>query len=325
MSFTPTPFATPVLAPNVSSAFRSVPYISPSWYRFAPTAVSTLNLVPGSANQIGDSTASLAAVVARASAMMDEYCFWRNDGSFAASVTTETMTAVAKPGGAVVLITNFKPIREVVGVAVGATLSQLVNLGQPVANDILIGDKTITLPAYLGNGLQFPFFAGYPSYGNRVICVYSYVAGWPHFSLRANAAAGASSIDVNPSPPGGTEVYGAYPGSALFIRDGGSTETVVVASVSGLTISLASPLVFGHTVPTSPDSVLVTALPPSLEEACISVTSVLLKMQGMRAQVPQSLGSASPVQKQVLGRAGVLTDWEAAMGALRPYRTVYIH
>jgi len=45
----------------------------------------------------------------------------------------------------------------------------------------------------------------------------------------------------------------------------------------------------------------------------------------MRAQIPSGLGSASPGQRQAMGRAGVLSDWDAAEHAMKSYRTVYIH
>ena len=83
MTFTPTPFATPITAPSALSAFRAVSYLSPSEYRFAPTAVGSQNLVKGSADPVVDSLASLANVIARASSMMDVHCFHRGDGSSA--------------------------------------------------------------------------------------------------------------------------------------------------------------------------------------------------------------------------------------------------
>ncbi len=331
--FTPTPFASPVLAPNVVSTYRAASYITPSWYRYAPTAVSTFDLVPGSTNQASDSTFSLANVIARASAMMDEYCFHRNDGSFSAFVSTEQMWVKVKPSGQLVLLTNFKPIRAVVGVGLGPAASQLTNMDPTTASDITIGEKTIVLPGYWTNGITGPsFFTGYPSAGGQILCVYSYIAGWPHTTLAADAPAGATSITVNPSVPGGSSLYGAYgafsgaPGTPLVIKDPIATETVTLASTpTGLTLELAAPLRYAHTIPVAPDAIGVTALPSSLEQACISLVSVILKMQGMRAQIPAALGSASPAQRQAMGRAGALSDWDAALTALNPFVTTYVH
>ena len=326
MTFTPTPFATPVIAPNTVSAYRSASYISASEYRFAPTAVGTQGLVPKSTSEQGDSLGSLAQVISRASAWMDQHCFHRGDGSFAAGVTTEQMVATVKPSGVVVLICNFKPIRQVIGVGVGPSFSQLTNLNQNVAGDILIGDKTITLPGYWNAGLTFPVFASFPSIGGGLLCVYSYVAGWPHTTLSVSASAGATSITVNPSTPGGTALYGAYGGSQLWIKDGPNTEAVVLASSpSGLTLSLASPLLYPHNVPEGPDSIIVSALPWGLEQACISLTNVILKQRGMRAVLPGPVGSPSPQDRQALARAGALADFEIACKLLHPFKVSYLH
>lgn len=326
--FTPEPFGSPILSPNIVSAYRAASYISPSWYRFAPTAVSTLALVPGSQNAPVDSTASLAQVIARASAMMDEYVFWRNDGSFSAFVSTEQDRVAAKPDGSLVLLANFPPVRAVVGIGVGPSSSQLANLTQSAANDIIVGNSTIAVPGYASSVLLggIPDSGGPFSASSRYLAVYSYVAGWPHTTLTASAAAGATSITVAPSTPGGTQLLGAYKGTPLVIRDGASTETVVLAETpSSLTLNLSSPLQFAHSLPTAPDSTMVSAIPSSIEEACISLVSVILKMQGMRAQVPASLGSPSKSSRQEMGRAGALSDYDLACRLLKPYRTVYLH
>ena len=326
MSFAPTPFATPVYAQTLS-AYRNAPYISPSEYRNAPTAVGTGNLVPGSNTQQADSTASLADIISRASAWMDEHCFHGLGGSFAAGVVTEQAWFTVKPNGSVVIIPNLRPIRAVTGVAVGPGVNELQNLSANIAPNISIGFKTITLPNCWNSGLTFPvYFGGYPSYGNELFCCWSYVTGWPHFTLGATASAGVTSITANPAFPGDTTLYGILPGTPLTIRDGANTEVVVVESLSGLTVGLQSGLAYEHQVPAAPDpdSIMVSALPWNVEQACISMTSVFLKTQGMRAQVPSSLGSAKPAQKQAMRRAGALHDFEHACGLLRPYVVAYI-
>ena len=327
MAFVPTPFATPVLAPNTYQAYRAVPYISPSQYRFAPTAVATNGLVIGSNDQQVDSTASLAQVISRASSWLDTYCYHRGDGSFVASVTVEQMLATVKPTGSVALICNFKPIREVVGLAMGTSSSQLQNIGPNQAGGIIIGEKTINLITTWNSGFPTAYYGPWPSTNGQVYVVYSYVAGWPHSTLAANATAGDSTLTVNPPVPGATQLYGAYAGSALTIKDGANTETVVLASAAtGLTLNLASPLQYSHSVPQAPDSVMVTAIPAAVEEACISAVNVLIKTQGIRAQVlPGSMGVAAPGGRQAMSRAGALGDFELAEYLLKPYVVAYNH
>ena len=222
------------------------------------------------------------------------------------------------------LICNFKPILEVVGLALGPAPGQLQNVSPNVASLLVIGEKTITIPGVFVSGTttigNTVLFNGYPSYNGGMLAVYSYITGYPHTTLAVNASAGATSITVNPPTPGGTVLSGAYAGTPLTIKDGASTETVTLSQApSGLVLSLANPLQYAHTIPNAPDAITVTQLPSDLERACIHLTNVFLKAQGMRAQMPASIGSATPATRQGLGRAGVLADYEVACKLLHRY------
>lgn len=330
MTFTPTPFATPVIAARTATQFRAYSYISVSQYRFAPTSVGTMALVPKSQQPQVDSTETLAITIAQASAWMDEFCFHRSDGSFAANVTNEQMWVKVKPNQSAVLICNFKPILEVVGLALGPAPGQLQNVSPNVASLLVIGEKTITIPGVFVSGTttigNTVLFNGYPSYNGGMLAVYSYITGYPHTTLAVNASAGATSITVNPPTPGGTVLSGAYAGTPLTIKDGASTETITLSQApSGLVLSLANPLQYAHTIPNAPDAITVTQLPGDLERACIHLTNVFLKAQGMRAQMPPSIGAATPATRQGLGRAGVLADFDVACKLLHRYVTTFLH
>lgn len=327
MAFVPTPFQTPVVTPNTYQAYRSAAYISPSQYRFAPTAVATNGLVQGSNDQQVDSTASLSQVIARASSWIDDHCYHRGDGSFVASITVEQMAATVKPTGAISFITNFKPIREVVGMALGSSSQSLQNIGPNQAGSILVGEKTINIVGGFSSGYPTSWYGPWPSTNGQVVGVYSYIAGWPHSSLAVNCAAGDTSITVNAPVAGADTLYGAYANTPLTIVDGAKTEQVVLsAAPSGLTLSLVNPLQYSHNVPLAPDFLPVTALPASVQEAAISITSVLIKLQGSRAQIlPGSIGSATPNQRQAMSRAGALGDFETAAHLLKPFVTTYLH
>ncbi len=330
MTFTPTPFATPVIAARTATQARAHAYISVSQYRFAPTSVGTQGLVPKSSQPQVDSAGSLAMVINEASQWMDTHCFHRSDGNFAADITNEQMWATVKPNQSIVLICNFKPILEVVGIALGPAPGSLQNLDANTAGLISIGEKTITLPGVFISGTttvgNTVLFNGFPAYNGNVLAVYSYITGYPHTTLASSAVAGATSITVTPPVPGGSAFYGVYAGTALTIKDDANTETVVAsAPPTGLTVSLSSPLLYNHNVPNAPDAITVTALPRDLERACIHLTNVFLKAQGMRAQMPASIGSPTPAQRQGLARAGALADYEVACKLLHPYVTTFLH
>ena len=324
MTYMPTPFATRQITPGAVTPYASVPYLSVSEYRFAPTSVGTNTLVGKSTSPQTDSNASLATIIARASGWIDDKCFHR-DGTFVAQPITEQMWVTVKPTGQLVLLTNLKPIREVVGVALGPAASQLMDIGPGAAADITTGDSTITLPGYWCG--KRPMFGGYPANNGKVYCVYSYIAGYAHMTLAEPAIAGATSITVNPPFPGATFPYQCFAGSPLTIRDGANTEDIVLsATPTSLTLSLASGLQYAHTPPVVPDSITVSNLPWTIEQACVYLTNVITKTRGFRAFVlPPGTGAPSPTARKTMGRAGVLDDFEEACRLLHPFRVVTRH
>lgn len=326
MTYVPTPFATPVISPQALTAFGATPYISPSWYKFAPTSVSTGSIVPGSSSPQSDSIASLASVIQRASTWIDDQCF-HSDGSFVAQPITESMWVTPKPSGQLVLITNFRPVREVLGVAVGCAPSQLADISPQAALDISTGMSTITLPGYWTSASPQPMFSGFPNANGQVFCVYTYVSGYPHMSLATTATAGASSITVNPPSPGDTFPYDVFPGTALVIKDGPQWEQVVVSAMpTSLTLHLTAPLQYTHIVPPVPDSIMVSGLPWSVEQACILITNVLIKTQGFRAFILPGVNERPTTSsRKAMGQAGITGDWHEACKLLRPYQKVMLH
>jgi hypothetical protein len=323
----PTAFTTPIVAPDAFAGYRSADYLSISQYRFAPTSVGTAGLVPGNADPATSSAASLAQVISRVSSMIDDYVFHRSDGSFAASLTVEQMSALVKPDGSLTFLVNYKPLRELVGLSIGPTVSSLSPVDQNTANTIQIRQKSFTLSSFC-TGAPVAWFGPWPSINGYVIGLYSYVAGWPHLQLTADATEGTKTLTVAPVVPEDSALYAVFPGTPLTIKDGVSTETVVVSSVSGSTITTVANLLYDHDIPTppSPDFLPVTALPSAVEQAAIALTNVLVKTQGFRAQeLPGSMGTATAVQRKAMGRAGVSGDWDLAHQLLDPFKVSFLH
>ena len=319
--FQPTPLTTSVVAPQVASLYRRLPYIGATEFQNAPTAVSINSLIPGGTQ--AQNVQALADEIMRASSWLDQICFHSADGTLAASPSTESAWVKPKRDGSLALICKYKPILEVLAIAWGSVPSQLASM--TTAPDLIIGEKVITVPATILNAPagDFATFPVATNYAGQVYAVWQYVNGFPHTYLEANAVQGATSISVGPSVPGGSVVYGVYPGSQLTIHDGVETETIVVGSVSGTTLELqaGTSLQYAHTVPPAPDSIRVSSVPWVVEQACISLTSCLIKVRGMRAQIlPQSPGPHAPSQ-QALVESGGLADYEAALKMLKPFIT----
>lgn len=319
--FAPTPFTTTVVAPQVTSAFRRFPYISCSEFQNAPTAVATGTLTPN--GNTAQSQQALADTIMRASGWIDEHCFHSSDGTLAASISVESAWVNAKQRG-LRLICRYRPILEVVGVALGANPGQLSSLTSNAG--LSIDGKIITIPpTTLGSAQQvgdlLPLIT--TGYAGSWYTVWSYVNGFPHTALAANVAQGATSIQVQPTLPGSSTVAGVYAGTQLTIFDGVSTETVVAsAAPTGTTITLQAGTAFAHTIPAAPDTIRVSSIPRAVEQACISLTSCLIKVRGTRAMVmPTGPGGGTP-SKQALIQAGGLEDYELACELLKPFTTV---
>src|SRR6202042_782824 len=108
-------------------------------------------LVSSPTNQREDALNSLAILIERASSWADLICFHRAGGTLAASITTESMGVKAKPDGCRALISNLKPVLEVVGLGLGYNPSQITNIDSNTAANIWIDGKVIWVP---GTGTQ---------------------------------------------------------------------------------------------------------------------------------------------------------------------------
>lgn len=322
-AFIPEPFTTPAISPDTATLFRRAPYISPSEYKQTPTAVAVSGLVPG--GNAAENEAALAAVIARASDWVDTICFHRADGTLAASPSTESGWIRAKNDGSLKLICNYKPILEVDALAIGSGPNSMSNIGQEAAEELTIAGQIIQLPqASPVRGIT-TFFPGVRTVGGKVYVVWTYVNGFPHTYLTKKAEEEATAIDVAPSVPGGSVVYGVYPGTQLTIHDGAATEVVVVSSVEGLTLNLQNETLYEHEPPKAPNTTRVSAVPWVVEQACISLVSALIKMRGSRSLVlPQTAASATAPGKQAAMQSGGQKDIELATDLLKPFDVPYL-
>jgi len=322
-AFVPTSFPEPVVSPDTATLFRRVSYISPSEYQQTPTAVSVNNLAPNGSKP--EQLAALAAVISRASDWLDTICFHKADGTLAASPTTESGWIKPRENGSLALICNYKPILEVDALALGPGPQNLANIGATASKNLTIEAPIIWLQG--GCNYNFPsnsIFPGTVGPNGRVYAVWIYVNGYPHTSLAAEAKEGEEILHVNPSEPGGAKVYGVYEGTQLTIHDGPNTEEIIVSKAEGLTLKLTAPLLYDHTVPVAPDTVRVSAVPWVIEQACVSLTSALIKTRGSRALVMPSSPSSSSAPKQESGQAGAEKDVDLAYEHLQPFIVPYI-
>lgn len=310
--YAPTAFATPAFNPATGGKGVPFAYVSNSQYLFAPTAVDTNALVPGGS---ADAQAqALADVLTRASAWADRVCFGSDPAakgsSLAATVSVES-AYLPVTGGSLRLPCDYKPIVSVLGVDVGFDPTSVQSIGTGAA--LRFGRRTIYVPAYVIPAVGAPFPYAPPS--RKVYAVWSYVNGYPHTRLAADAAQGATSLTVA-ATDGGSDVLGVMTGSSLTIIDGESTETVTVTAVDGTTLT-TSALRFAHTVPSVPDFTPVTAIPADVTQAVIFLATALVKTRGDNSLVLDEITEPRTVRREA---GDEFTDVGLAMKLLAPFR-----
>lgn len=332
-----TPYLPPALAtPIVNSAVGSsgsppIAYISNSEFSFAPTALDANHLVPGSTAT--RNAQSLADTIRRASAWCDDICFGVDPAgkgaSLAASLSVQSAMVRVK-GGSLRLICDYRPIVQVVGLALGPSPNTVTSLTSTMASMTRIGRRTIYVPigsvvTVFRTGDTPAFMPGTQPAG-ALYAVWSYVNGYPHTKLATAVSAAATHCVVTATDGTGGlwgvfPATGAFPGTQLTIVDQGNTESVFVKSVhtntptTGKTKLTTTAFSYAHTVPTKPDFIPVTAIPQDVHQAVISLTTALVKVRGARAQVMASTPGGRPTQ-QAMVQAGALEDYQYALKIL---------
>lgn len=320
--YAPTPLASPIINPATGGYGLPVPYLSPSQYKFAPTAMDLSNLVVAGNQQTQEQ--ALSDVIRRSSALMDRYCFGADPSSKGASLcaTMSVENAYIKPlQGEIRLICDYKPIIELNALAIGSDPSNLIDIDQYAAARIRFGKSTIFVPVdgtFNSARAPRPFLPTLSLRYGKLFAVWSYVNGYPHTKLAISVSAGDTYITVEDTNPAGG-VVGIYPGTQLRIVDDDLTEYVTVESVNGSIINLVSPLRYNHELPYEPDFIPVTTLPADVEQAAIFMTTYLIKSRGDDALVIMEINE--PMDEKS-NRVDAYEDLATAMEYLDHYRTV---
>lgn len=324
MPYSPTLLATPQINPVIGGYGIPIPYISPSQYTFAPTAMDVSNMVVNGNTQ--SQTQALADVIRRSSGLMDRYCFGADSSSKGASLCA-TMNVEAAyfrvMNGELRINCDYKPIIELSGLVIGTDPSNVAPISPYNASMVTFGRSTIYLPtdgAFVNLSSPSPLLSTLRNRNGKIYCVWSYVNGYPHTSLAQNITAGTNTVVVNATTPLGG-VAGIYPGSQLRIADNQFTEFITVQSITGTTITTVAPLLYTHTVPSAPDFLSVTTLPADVEQAAIFMTTYLIKSRGDDAVVLDEIDEphVGTVSERNEGR---FEDMATAQEFLDPYRIV---
>jgi hypothetical protein len=285
---------TPTAITTLTTQTRHVPYLTNQQFKLAPTPTPWDALVAGGTPQ--ECEDQLTQLIGRASTWVDSICMQ----VLAATIDTEQRQAAMNQYGQIIFRPRYHPVIELTDFWSGtapATMAEMASLAgcsvEPTRIVVMAGGVPVMSsqgPLQFGGGFGPP---GYP-----LFIRYSYGNGYPVTTLAAPAAAGATSVTVG-------SAIGVLPGfTPVFLRDGAPSEQLNVASVSGNTLTLATPLANNHLT-----GAAVTGLPLDVEEAVVLAVQALGKMRGNAAIIANSTEPVK-VGKDPLGAGGDLATAE---------------
>lgn len=293
---------------NPTTQQFSIPYLTTTEYRNAPTAIDIDNLVFNSQDPEVQNN-ELANVIARASSWIDTFC----NQILGATRETETQRSRISPDGTIKFHPRYSPIIALTDFWYGNPSTNLIQAQD--CSVAWIENSQIIFPyANLSTTFtsQGPIQFGFPSTSGQVVYLkYTYINGFPN-TLIATAVQGASSLTV-------VDGTGITAGDQLKIYDGLYTENVTVANnytFGSTTVPLTSPLLFAHDA-----GVSISALPPAIKEAAILVTTAMLKVRGDNS-LTMAVGTLPSQATTPQVQASINDDMSMAQSLLMPYRRI---
>lgn len=275
------------------------PYITPEILTNAATGISW-STIPARNSTPAQQIAEQWNICRRATNMVDAEV----NQTLRATQVTETflspnyrVTLMPSTGAARVLLSR-KPILTVLSGTVAPANPPLVTIAIPAASFLVVQPSpgiygAVTAGDAGESGQSVMIGAGYVSWQNGregQVLQLTYLAGFPHCSLTAAAAAGAGTITVDDCTGWGPAVPGG-PGAFGRIEDAGNQETGSVLSASAVsgpgTLTLAGTLSFAH-----PAGTVLTALPPQVTQAAILFAISQALLRGATATSVQSLSTS---------------------------------
>ena len=270
----------------------------------APTGVPW-TIIPKPKATAEEVLAELTNIAWRATGRVDSFC----NQPLRATLDTEQVygpdfrLTIGQDSVARALLSRI-PILQVVGAqcsprAVFPRQWQTIPAGSVVPESPplgVYGSNTFGSSGDINNAVLIqPGYVGWAGGRNSYVVELAYINGWPHSGLLSAPAAAATSFRVDDVT--------AWAGANGFIYDGASTEAVQVASVAADasvtvpggasvpvgpgTVTLASPLTYGHAVGT-----VMSALPQIIQWATIMYAAAFVLESGAASVTIQTMSGA---------------------------------
>ena len=284
----------------------AAPYLTVQEYKDAPTAIDINNLVVGALDPAAQD-AELANNIARASAWIDTYC----NQVLAATIEVEQQRVRFKPNGFIAIHPNNAPVVALTSLSYGTDPNNMTAVDD--CSYAWMENQQILFPSgQMSNTMSSagPLSFGFPSYpGAEVFVRYTYVNGYAN-ALVVTANAGDTQLVVD-------DATGFTAGLTLRIYDGMSTENVTVDAsyvFGSTTVPLVAALNYDHA-----QGVSISALPPSVKQAAILVTTAFLKVRGDTGMV---MAVTNQPSQAVPGSSNIGQDIAMAQELLKPLRRI---
>lgn len=289
-------------------------YLTANVLQFAPLGVNWKSVVSQAATAptqptTGQIYAELTNIILRASALMDTYC----QQVLAATTDSEEKRADDSRSGIdrngyLWVHTDYWPVRSVSSFQYGYPALGGTTWTVSTLSDLLLYRSRIVYPGLL------------PRRGVPPLRIqYTYVNGWPTTLLTASTIVGATALPV-------ADATGMVAGQSLTVYDGGNTETVTVAgtwtaTTGAASVTLAAGMSFAHTIAArtapQPYDVLVSALPPDVQTACLLICKELAEERGASALVMGRTGGVAGVTPRETAAEKVPMEAQFVLDAYR--------
>jgi hypothetical protein len=284
------------------------PYINPQILTQAPTGISW-NTIPFGTQVTAEQRAAEAYnICERATALADGYC----NQTLRATLDTEFMQGpdfyvTQQPAtGNMRLILSRWPVLGINAVQVSPNLfprsftSLPLNFWQPEYPSIDVFGSSA--PSGSAQGGQAIIISGQAGGGwvlgrNGYLFQVQYVSGWPHCGLTAASNVGDSSLQVDDCSGWGiTSLTGTTSARGILYDNQQEAVVVTAATVTAGpgTLTLSAPLTYSHE-----QSVLLSALPQSIQWACVLMATSIALTRGATATTVHTVspGSSAPGMK----------------------------
>lgn len=305
------------------------PYLTPAILLAAPTGVAFDTIPAWKGTTEGEKIAEQANICARATALVDECCAQ----PLRATVDTQPLygpgVRVGAPRdgcGPATLIMKRWPVLEVISIQVSRNTFPRAWTPVPAGNwsvaDPALGLYDSVAPTAAGEGGQAVLVSSQYvnwDYGRNGLAIeVQHVNGWPHAGLTANAAQGASTLQVDDCTGWAfTAAVGGAIGATGTVYDSGSQEVIQCTAASAAqgpgTLTVASPLQAAH-----PAGTMVSTLPQSVVWAAV----LLAAAQALTRGATSTTVLQAPGAKSSGGSERAMSLTKQAQAILQPFTRI---